>query len=71
MREQLQERLQQLKTEFDAGQQMLAELEAKQRHIRETVLRISGARQVLEELLAEPQPGHTNGVPAREAHGVP
>ena len=69
MREQLQERLQQLKAEFDAGQQMLAELEAKQRHVRETVLRISRAVQVLEELLAEPQMGHANSAVSPEAQG--
>ena len=32
---------------------MLAELEAKQAHLKESMLRISGAVQVLEEELAE------------------
>ena len=45
---------------------MLAELETKQAHLRETLLRISGAVQVLEEMLAAPQPGHANGVPSPE-----
>ena len=53
MRDQLETRLQQLKAEFEAGQQMLAELEAKQRNLRETLLRISGAIQVLEELTGD------------------
>lgn len=54
MEEKLQQRLQTLKTEYEAGQKMLAELEAKQTSLRETLLRISGAIQVLEETLAEP-----------------
>jgi hypothetical protein len=50
MQEQLERRLQELKTEFEAGQKMLADLEARQAQLRETLLRISGAIQVLEEL---------------------
>ncbi len=53
MREQLEERLKQLKSEFEAGQKMLAELEAKQAGIRETLLRISAAIKIIEEELAE------------------
>ena len=71
MREQLEQRLHALKAEWETGQQMLAELETKQAHLRETLLRISGAVQVLEEMRAAPQPGHANGVPSREAQGVP
>jgi predicted nuclease with TOPRIM domain len=56
MREQLQQRLEQLRQEFEAGQKMLTDMEAKQASLRETLLRISGAVQVLEEELAkEPQ----------------
>lgn len=51
MKEQLEQRLHELTTEFEAGQKMLAELEAKQANLRETLLRISGAIQVLQELL--------------------
>jgi len=51
MKEQLQRRLEELKSEFESGQKMLADLEAKQVNLRETLLRISGAIQVLEELL--------------------
>ncbi len=54
MREQLEQRLSELKAEQQKGQQMLAELEAKQTELHQTVLRISGAIQVLEELLAGP-----------------
>ena len=52
MREQIEKRLKELKTEFEDGQQMLGELEAKQISLRNTLLRISGAMQVLEELLS-------------------
>lgn len=51
MKEQLQKRLQSLKAEYEAGQKMLAELEAKQANLQGTLLRISGAIQVLEEML--------------------
>jgi predicted nuclease with TOPRIM domain len=52
MKEQLAQRLQELKAEYEAGQKMLAELETKQANLQQTLLRISGAIQVLEELLA-------------------
>ncbi|MEN6489321.1 MAG: hypothetical protein ABFD66_10665 [Smithella sp.] len=52
MRQKLEQRLEQLKAEFEAGQKMLTELEAKQANVRETMLRISGAIQVLEEELS-------------------
>jgi len=53
MREQIESRLQSLLAEFKAGQEMLAELDAKQAHLRSSLLRISGAMQVLEELLSQ------------------
>jgi chromosome segregation ATPase len=52
MQKQLEERLKVLKDEFEAGQQKLAELEAEANNFRQTMLRISGAIQVLEEELA-------------------
>jgi prefoldin subunit 5 len=52
VREQLEQRVGELRAEQQKGQQMLAELEAKQAELRQTLLRISGAIQVLEELLA-------------------
>ena len=52
MQEQLKQRLNELKAEYESGQQVLAELEAKQANLKETLLRISGAIQVLEEELA-------------------
>jgi uncharacterized coiled-coil protein SlyX len=53
MRQQVEHRLHELKAEWASGQQMLAELEAQQTNLRNTLLRISGAMQVLEELLAQ------------------
>lgn len=52
MKEKLEQRLQSLKAEFETGKKMLADLEAKQANLRDTLLRISGAIQVLEEELA-------------------
>ncbi len=51
----LQQRIQTLKAEYASGQTILTELEAKQANLRETLLRISGAIQVLEELIQEEQ----------------
>lgn len=51
----LENRHQDLKREFEAGQRMLRELESKQIEVRDTLLRIGGAMQVLEELLAPPK----------------
>ena len=53
MRQGLEQRLQELKAEHTAGQKMLVDLEAKQVSLRETLIRISGAIQVLEEELAK------------------
>jgi predicted nuclease with TOPRIM domain len=55
MKEQLEQRLQSLKTEYEAGQKMLADLESKQINLQGTLLRISGAIQVLEEMLSPAQ----------------
>jgi predicted nuclease with TOPRIM domain len=56
MREQLSRRMQELRSEFEAGQKMLADLEAQQAHLKSSLLRISGAIQVLEELLSQASP---------------
>ncbi len=61
MREKLEHRLAALKSEFESGQKMLAEQETKQANLRTTLLRISGAIQVLEEELAKDVPGNDNG----------
>lgn len=51
MQERLVERLSQLKSEFESGQKVLRELEARQQEVRDTMLRIGGAIQVIEEML--------------------
>jgi predicted nuclease with TOPRIM domain len=51
LREQLQARLEELKREFETGQERLRELEMQEAQLRQTLLRISGAIQVLEEAL--------------------
>ncbi len=51
MKERLEQRLQELKAEYESGQQMLADLESRQAELRATLMRISGAIQVLEEEL--------------------
>jgi predicted nuclease with TOPRIM domain len=53
MQEQLTNRLKELKAEFEAGQKKLAEIEGQANDLRTTMLRISGAIQVLEEELAK------------------
>lgn len=52
MREQLEQRLAALKQELEAGQKMLADLDRQREQLNATMLRISGAVQVLEEELA-------------------
>jgi hypothetical protein len=69
MREQLERRVNELKAEQQRGQQMLAELEGKEADLQQTLLRISGAIQVLEELLAVAEPSAPNGTaPAAATH---
>ncbi len=70
MKEQLEQRLQTLKSEFEAGQKVLADLEAKQANLRETMLRISGAIQVLEEMLEETQGTEENNAHMLETEAV-
>lgn len=53
MKNQLEHRLQTLKVEFESGQKMLTELQTKQANVKETLLRIQGAIQVLEEELVK------------------
>jgi predicted nuclease with TOPRIM domain len=50
LREQLRARLEELRREFETGQARLQELETQATRLRETLLRISGAIQVLEEM---------------------
>ncbi|MDE5084729.1 MAG: hypothetical protein O4859_27420 [Trichodesmium sp. St18_bin1] len=52
MKEKLEKRLAKLKAEFESGKKVMAEYEAKQADLRDTLLRISGAIQILEEELS-------------------
>lgn len=61
MHDLLQARLAILKREFETGQARLKEIEREEVYLRETLLRISGAMQVLDELLAEAVSGKENG----------
>jgi len=56
MREQMQARLEELKKEFETGQSELDKVEKQRAYLHETMLRIGGAIQVLEELLTQMQP---------------
>ena len=51
MQQQLETRLTELRAEFEKGQQRLKELESETGSLRDMLLRISGAIQVLQEEL--------------------
>ncbi len=55
MREQMEERLRTLQLEFNAGQEILTDLETRQTDVRTTLVRMSGAIQILVELLTQPK----------------
>jgi hypothetical protein len=50
----LQARLDQLRQDYASAQQVMTELAQRQAQVRDTLLRISGAIQVLEEMLGGP-----------------
>jgi hypothetical protein len=54
LRQRAEDRLTVLRHELQRGENRLSELEREQNLVRQTVLRISGAIQVLEEVLADP-----------------
>lgn len=53
MHDQVQVRLEALRKELEVGQHRMNELEVQLAQLRDTMLRISGAIQVLEELKAQ------------------
>ncbi len=60
MQEKLATRLNELREEYASGQKVMAELQNRQAELHQTLLRISGAIQVLEEMLqgaAPPEAG--------------
>lgn len=67
MREQLEQRLAELKKDFVEGQARLQELESQQALVRDTLLRISGAIQVIEETLGGAHGGGTDNTSAPES----
>jgi hypothetical protein len=56
MNNHVQLRLAELRKEFEAGQQLLGDLSVRQQNVQQTLLRIGGAIQVLEELLTAESP---------------
>jgi predicted nuclease with TOPRIM domain len=63
MKDQITERLKTLQAEYDAGQKMLAELDARRASLTTTLLRIEGAIHVLKEMIdpAAAEPAGPNG----------
>jgi hypothetical protein len=57
MRNKLEERLRELRNELESGRALLDEMETKKANLQSTLLRISGAIQVLEEMLAADEAG--------------
>jgi prefoldin subunit 5 len=51
-REILEQRIAELRAEFAAGEARIAQLDAQAQDVRHTLLRISGAIQALEEIIA-------------------
>lgn len=65
-RERIAHRLEDLWSEYRAGRKVLADLEAEQAKLNDTLQRISGAIQILEELLGADDGGDTDvGLPGR------
>lgn len=62
----IHERLEELRGEHARGQAQMRALEQRQAELRDTLLRISGAIQVLEELLAQAN-GNGGDIPQAEA----
>lgn len=52
MKQELEQRLSNLKKQFESGQKVLSDIELQQANLRNSLLRISGAIQVLEDVLA-------------------
>lgn len=53
MKEQIEIRIKELKTELESGQKMLEELDIKRANLGNTLLRISGAIQALQEMMPQ------------------
>jgi len=67
MKEQLQKRLEELRAEFEKGKATLQDLEARTASVREMMLRLSGAIQVLQEELE--RTGAEDSSPGKASRG--
>ena len=67
IREQLQQRLEALRAEFEKGQARLRDVQRQESQVQETLLRISGAIQVLTELLETEASETQNGAHVPES----
>ncbi|HEX4834359.1 MAG TPA: hypothetical protein VH478_25065 [Trebonia sp.] len=63
MKEQLRERIKQLTEEYQAGEAMLADLDRRRGEVQATMLRISGALQVLQEIIGPAAAGDASAAP--------
>jgi hypothetical protein len=64
----VKERLAELKAEFEKGQQHLQLLDQQRAEMRDTLLRISGAIQVLEELLKQESQNALSHLDSQNGH---
>ncbi|RQR29503.1 hypothetical protein DIE23_21595 [Burkholderia sp. Bp9143] len=55
-KKQIADRLKELKDSYEAGEVRMRRLDAQREELRQTLLRIGGAIQVMEELLKEKEP---------------
>jgi hypothetical protein len=62
MKDQIENRLSNLNSEYSQGEKILAELDARREKTVHAMLRISGAIQVLEEMLAEEENAPTESI---------
>jgi hypothetical protein len=69
MNDQLRDRLHDLRAEFESGRQQMKTLDLRRENLERTLLRISGAIQVLEEVLGSEQA--ESGQEARASNGTP
>lgn len=60
----MESKLAELRREFETGRRHLAELERRKQDLRDTLLRISGAIRVLEELTESKAAGRGTSSPA-------
>ena len=71
MKEQLEKRLNALKAEYETGQQQLRAVEERGAALREMLLRISGAIQVLEEEIGQAEAAQDETPAATPENGAP